>query len=171
MPVSSLSRSRLLQLAPPANNWRWLAVMPSDFGDARNIVVEEMTFPHVKIPAQGRFSGGSNTYYPTTHDVNSVNITFYEDEDFTALTYLTNWSRAVVNPDTGTYGYPIDYKREIKFEKFALDGRLVMTGTLFGCWPSELSDYNLNYNESGRMVTSCVFSVDSVTTSLVKTRR
>lgn len=163
MPSYALSRTRALTLAAPANNWRWLARMPIVPGGppATSVVADQIELVHRAIAPQPRFVGSMHQSYPTTSDVSSFSMSFYEDENYTATKYLYAWQALVID-EFGVHGMPVDYKKDILLEMYSITDQKGFTARLVGTWPSNVGNFSLSYNESGRLVVSCTFSADRV---------
>lgn len=163
MPSYALSRTRALTLAPPANNWRWLARMPIVPGgpSPTNVVADQIELVHRSIAPQPRFVGSTHQSYPTTSDVSSFSMSFYEDENYTATKYLYAWQALVID-EFGVHGMPVDYKKDILLEMYSITDQKGFTARILGTWPSNVGNFSLSYNESGRLVVSCTFSADRV---------
>lgn len=158
-----LSRSRAIAQQAPANNWRWIARMPSIPGApaATQVVAESIEFQFRSIAATPRFGGAMQRKFPTVTDVAAVNMSFYETEGYIATTYLDRWQKMIVD-DQGVFGMPREYKKNIVLELYSITESKLYTGMLIDVWPSQVGGFSLNYNDSGRIVVSCSFEVDRV---------
>lgn len=163
MPSFALSRTRAMSVAPPANNWRWLVRMPIVPGapSATSVIVDQMDFSHRSIAPQPRFVGSTHQNYPTTSDVSSFSASFYEDENYTATRYLYAWQSLVID-EFGVHGMPVEYKKDLLLEMYSLTDQKGFTGRVMGVWPTNVGNFSLSYNESGRLIVSCTFSADRV---------
>ncbi len=162
--IPSLSRNRAQQLAPPAIDWRWVVNLPSIPGapNSKNIVVEAIEFPHFSISAIPRFNGASNRHYPGISEISAFAMTFYEDNMFSATKYLYAWKSLVVDTN-GIYGVPADYKKDLRLRMYDIQDHIMFNGTLQECWPTNISSYSLNYNDSNRLTISAQFATDGST--------
>lgn len=157
----TISRERVIQLGAPAPDWLYFVRMPNvaGAGNSGDVIAEQISFPHKNIPANPRFGGATNTYYPGTSDVSSASISFYETEDYIVTRYLKAWQR-LVKDENDVYGMPIDYKKNIMFELYSREGRVTNVGILIGAWPTNISNFDVNYASSGKLTVSCNFSID-----------
>lgn len=153
----------VLSLPDSAPAWKWIVRMPIVAGAyLSSLYVEEISLPFNNTSSDGRYTGGSKTYYPSMTDISAVTITFYEDVNYTSMNYLLNWRALVVNPNTYFYGLPSVYKQPIEWELYnGVSGIPVMAGVLLGCWPTEISPFQLQFGSSDRIKISHTFSVDA----------
>jgi len=153
----------VLSIPDPAPAWQWLVRMPIvQGGFLSSIYCEEISLPFNNTSSDGRYTGGSKTYYPSMTDISAVTITFYEDVNYTVMNYLLNWRAIVVDPNTYFYGLPSAYKQPIEWELYnGVSNIPVMAGVLLGCWPTEISPFQLQFGSSDRIKISHTFSVDA----------
>jgi len=124
-----------------------------------------VTVGFTKIPAKARHGGATNTYFPDFNDIGTLSVTFYETKDYDCLKWLTEWRKKVVDPVTGIYGVPDEYKVTATLELYSFEegaSTPVVTYNLEGVWPSEVPDFTGSYDDSeGRVKWPVVFSVDT----------
>lgn len=130
------------------------------------IRAESVQVPHETISTTTTRTQARNRAFADSSTVNDMEITFYEDVNFTALAYLQQWQRAIVNeygvfqcpedgdPSKGQYGY----SKEIKVHVFDTVGLKKGVLVLEGCFPLQISPYEFG-SETGVIKTSCTFSV------------
>lgn len=102
--------------------------------------------------------------FPDQITTDSVRITFYEDYNFTVLTYLDRWKRSIVN-EYGVFRLPEGddgYARDIIAYLFDTTGLLRGTVTFSSCYPEQISGLDLN-SESNAIQISCQFSTQKIT--------
>ena len=125
--------------------------------------VEEVDLPFNNIQVASGWAGGSGfTYFPSTHDISSFSITFYEDIHATTMKWLLKWKSKVKDFSTGLYGLPDSengYKQNWTFILTDNKGNPVLRSKMTGMWPAETSNFTLN-TESARITISQTFSVD-----------
>lgn len=159
----SLERNFALDAPDPALTTLWKLQIP--FGDSVNFLfAESITATFQKIPAEARFSEGSNMYYPGNADVDGISIAFYETHDHLVGSWLVEWQKMVFNNSGGVYGAPINYKKPIIANLYSKHSKKpIKVLTYEGCWPTDRGPYELNYEEeTGRIKIQAQFSVDDV---------
>jgi hypothetical protein len=152
--------SKLLSLPSPQLDFKWVCLyLP--FNHPLHYV-ESIDVPWLNISVGDKTHAGSTyEYYPGTHDIQPVSITFYEDERATSLKYVTNWKSKVKSLETGFYNLPTVYKQEVRAQLLDTSNNPVVSITLTGVWPSETQSYSLKYTDAGRLVVTQSFSVDN----------
>lgn len=125
------------------------------------VFVEGINWPFRSIQNTTRFGGGKQWYYPEFYNTSPFNVVFYEDDNLSVATYLRLWRILIIHPN-GDYGVPADYKLPVSLSMWGwYDGRNpIYQGTVEGCWPTQPSNFDLSYNNDGRLTVSCAFSTD-----------
>lgn len=166
-PSGNLDRLNGELLNDPAPDWRYLVRFPEILGvtspmSREWVVAETFTFTHPSIPSQGRHGGGSMTYFPDFNDIAGSSITLYEDQYYSALFYIMQWRKLIID-DQGNYGVSNFYKKDLKVEAYSYQDSKnpVMVGTLHGTWPSEVSAFEYSYEGQDRIKVQVEFSVDA----------
>lgn len=160
--MPSMLRDYAIQAPDPALTSLWL-VQIGNGGAVTYLIAEQMTATFPKIPANARFSSGSNNYFPGLKDVDSVSITFYESHDYQVSQWLKTWALQVCD-ENGNYGAPSVYKQTICLNLFSKpSSKPVQVVNYQGCWPTDKNAFELNYSDdTGRLVVQATFAVDSV---------
>lgn len=157
-----LNRERVFNLKDPALPTRWFVNVP-DGGDIYTIVAEKITATFPKIPAKSRFTSGRMQYYPDNNEIDGLTITFYETYDYDVTRWLSRWRGRVVHKD-GSYGIPVDYKKEITAQLYLPGSDTPSVTCVYkGAWPTDQSAFNLSYeDEANRIMVEAQFSVDEL---------
>ena len=122
----------------------------------------------INIPMENVQSTTSRTQarlrnFPDQIQVNSLDITFYEDYNYTALTYFTKWQMSIVN-EYGVFRIPggnEGYARDIYAYLFDTVGLLKGTVKFENCYPEQISGLDFN-SESNAIKIRCTFSVQGI---------
>lgn len=122
----------------------------------------------IKIPFESIQSSTARTQarlrnFPDQINVDSIDITFYEDYNYTTLTYLEKWKRSIVN-EYGVFRLPEGddgYARDIYAYLFDTVGLLKGSVKFEGCYPQQISPLDFN-SESQAVKISCNFSVNRI---------
>lgn len=159
----------LSSIPDPMPSWLWRVNIPSLINglslDPR--FIEEIRLPFNNSQAEPRYSGGRRKFYPGIVEVGACEIVFYGDVNNTSANYLKTWREEIIRYQGGfpIYGLPgkhgNGYKKTIRWEMYSMDGNLVTTGKLIGCFPTEISELSLNYSSSDRIKFTQNFSVDA----------
>lgn len=161
-----LDRNTAFAVADPSLTSAWIVRVPF-VSSQIEVVAEQVTATVYKVPAQARFTQGSNQYYPGTGDIDGLSITFYETHDLKVSTWLNAWKTLVFDPSNGVYGVPATYKKPILVEMYSqFQQSPIKRLTYSGCWPTDQGPYELSYaEETGRTTIQAQFSVDSISTT------
>lgn len=122
----------------------------------------------IKIPFEQIQSTTARTQarlrnFPDQINVDSMDITFYEDYNYTTLTYLNKWMRSIVN-EYGVFRLPEGedgYARDIYAYLFDTVGLLKGSVKFEGCYPQQISPIDFG-SESTAVKISCNFSVNRI---------
>lgn len=166
----NLTQIQKLQSRPdPQLNFKWVAEqsklpfgLPSTYLEGIDI-----SFNNIKVQ-EAIYGGSGYSYYPGTHDISAFSIQLYEDHEGNALRWILYWKSKIKSFKTGAYGLPGAYKQPLSILLLDTKNNPVTRIKLTGVWPSETSNYQLNYTDSGRIIVSQSMSVDSQEISFLK---
>lgn len=167
---------KLLSLPDPLLSFKWVCLLLpfQDITRMRPEYVEAVDLPFNNIGvAQGVFSAGGFTMYPTSHTVSTLAVTFYEDRFGTAGAYLQYWKSLVKNFETGEYGLPHSgiststskpgYKQDILVALLDQKNEIVVRARVKDVFPSDTNALSLNYTDgTSRITMQQTFSVDDI---------
>lgn len=164
--------------ADPAPSWRFRVALPTDvatnpfgagsevgnaFGagssDMINMRAEMVDVNHTYLDMQPSYVQGTQIHYPRAYTIDPIDITFYEDVNYTAFKFFTTWRNKIVDRN-GNYGLPKDYKRTIDIFMQDYAGNEPMQFRYLGCWPMRVHAFQLNGEATDRVRTAVTFSVD-----------
>jgi len=122
----------------------------------------------IKIPFESINSTTSRTQarlrnFPDQINVESIDITFYEDYNYTALTYLDKWKRSIVN-EYGVFRLPggdDGYAKDIYAFLFDTTGILKGIVQFENCYPEQITPINFG-STSDVVKISCSFNVQYI---------
>ena len=159
--VEGLSRQAALSAPDPALTSLWIVQVPAA---GVNVIAETMTMSFIKVPAEARFAGGKNKYYPGFAEMDGISITFYETHDHKVSAWLQEWQRQIYDPETEIYGIPAKYRKNITANLFSkASNKAAKVVTYYDCWPTDRGPYELNYSDlTGRIVIQAQFAVNKV---------
>ena len=150
-----------LQTNDPALNFRWKAVGFAQACQLDDQYVEKMTAAWARFESSPLYVDGSNNYYHSVVDHEPINVSFYLDKTFTAVTQIMEWSKLVCKD--GRYGLPVNYKKNFEMHLLANDSDSAMAVfQVIGAWPSGMDDLELSYDSSDRLILTVNFSVDEI---------
>lgn len=159
--ASPFTLEALTDRREPAYNFKWrCSKLPWDM-DVTYVESVSLPFPTYDV-ADPLFGGATFFYYPGFVRLDSFSLMMYEDQDFSTTTWVTGWMYLIRNPVTGIYSLPKDYKREVHFELVNDKNEPTVVARLIGCWPSQVSNFDLNYTESGRLGLNITMSADAI---------
>jgi hypothetical protein len=156
-----LNRLSALSAPEPALTSLWKVMIDSG---STLLLAESMTLSWIKVPAEGRFAGGKNQYFPGFAEMDGLAITFYETHDHAVGKWLQEWQRQIYDPATEIYGIPGAYRKKITanlYSKYSQQAAKAVT--YVDCWPTDRGPYELNYSDdTGRIVIQAQFAVNKV---------
>lgn len=152
--------AKILAMPDPMLQFKWVALslpfdMPGEY-------METIDLPFNNVaPSEGVYIGGRFMYFPGTHTVSAFSASFYEDRNAKALKWIQEWKSKIKNFQTGAYGLPADYKRDIVVRQLDQKNEPIFDVRLIDCWPADTSPLSMSYTDgSGRVVIQQNFSVD-----------
>lgn len=151
---------RILALPDPQLAFKWIS-KPLPFGHKAEYV-EAVDINHNNIAAsEGVYFGSRFVYFPGTHTIAAFTLTLYEDRLGTSQKWINDWKSRVKDMESGAYGLPSDYKRNIEVQLLDQKNLPVATYKMIDCWPTDTQPFSLNYTDgSGRITVAQTFSVD-----------
>jgi hypothetical protein len=162
---SRLTVLDLLKSMPdPLLSFKWVCTeLPLDH-PVHYVESINLPFLNVGIGDKAHASAGYS-YFPSTHDISSFSITFYEDSNAKSSKFLWKWKNEIKDFSTGLYNLPgsdgSGYKKTIKVALLDTANNKVLSANLLGVWPADTDSLNLNYTEvGGRITISQTFSID-----------
>ena len=158
-----ITLDEFLTTPEPAPLWRHQIQFPEINGIAippAQVVGGSFTFPFVD--AEARAHSGSYTYYPQFNNIDAIDVTFLETEDYTITKYLYRWLDLVFSGEDGTYSESARFKRNIVLIMNNNRGDEAFRVIYNGTFPTRINQIDPSENEEYYRV-SCNFSVDSNT--------
>jgi len=146
----------------PLLDFYWYCVeLPFDLDPS---YVETVTLPVPSINMKPVFMGARFRQYPGFRELSAFDITLYEDVSLRSFRWVEDWRNRVMDPETGTYFLPGNYKRSMKFA--LTDGRTtdtpVLTATLIDVWPTTTSAIELTNSGGQPIKVRQNFAIDDV---------
>ena len=145
----------------PHLSFDWSIVLP--FNSSINNYVEEITAPAWQWSGpEAVFRGGQQMYYPERMEVGTLEIVLYEDNKFTASSYIDAWMQRIGNPNTGLLNYPAEYKKNITIIAQDAAQNPIATLVYFNCWPISRGQVSLQSSSSERTRITVSLSTDGM---------
>jgi hypothetical protein len=162
--------SQLLAHNDPLLNFRW--VIQESFANLPHRFVERIDIPFNNIQLrEGVYNASSFTYYPGFHNVSGFGITFYEDDCATVTQWIEGWKNAIKDFSTGLYNLPVSYKHNLEVILIDAKGDPIVKATLEGIFPTETSNFSLEYSSSSRISVEQQFSCDNCKLEYLKSSK
>ena len=161
----SITLDQFHNLKPPAPTWKYLVYLPNNIPETNRIepvYVENGTFTFPTVDSDARFNSGSYEYFPQFNNIDAIDITFIETEDYDITNFMYKWFGLVVHEDDGTYGIASEFKRQIRVVLLNEQGTEKANITYNGAFPTRRSTLNLG-SEDNFVRVEQNFSVDSST--------
>lgn len=145
----------------PAPLWRHRVQLPVIEGvliPPVQIIGGSFSFPFVD--SEARAHSGSYTYYPQFNNIDAIDITLLETENYSITRYFYLWFARVVNDADGTYYPSSHFKRVTQLTMQNNLGQDAITIKYNGTFPTRLPNIEPSENEEYYRV-SINLSVDS----------
>lgn len=156
------SIQKLMARPDPLMSFHWMCLdgtlpfgLPCEY-------LESIDIPFTNVKTDTVFSGSGYLSYPLSHEVEAFNMVLYEDSESSAVKWVNDWKSKIKDFNTGSYGLPSEYKRDITVGMLSNNGAVSVRYTLIGVWPTQTANLSLNYTESGRITISQSFAIDDV---------
>ena len=128
---------------------------------AQSVQVPHEQISSVTVRTQARLRNFADSI-----QLSNLVITFYEDYKYSALSYLQNWRKAIVN-DYGVFRCPNGndgYAKTIRVYVFDTVGVKKGCFIFYNCYPEQIDTYEYgNGQNPGIIHTSCSFSTSRMT--------
>lgn len=161
--MPSTSIEVLLARSEPQFSWKWTyGAETLPFGLHYSFVESASIGFNGVTAGQPIFVNAGFMQMPGNHETEQLSITFYMDGAGSVLKWLESWKRRIKDFDTGLYNGQSEYKRDLQFHLQDTRGSVNSRLLYKGCFPLVTSALDLSYNESGHLVLSQPFSVDSM---------
>lgn len=155
----SAARARL----DPLLSFNWYCdLIPIDGVGLSWEFVEEATLPFIELEQVSNYKAGKMYHYPHHYSIGTLSLKFYEDIQGSATQYLDAWRRKIVDPDSGLFYLPKDYKKDITITILDPAKSTVMFLEYTGCWPMRSDPYQMTSGSAERIAPSVEFSVDEL---------
>lgn len=159
------SRSTVLSLRDPAGMGRWIAFFDATLIGRGGINVESIEVPLLETGSHERVYGGEGYSFPNFASKAPIQVSIYEDDQYSATNWIQNWKLKIYDPKTQIYGLPVDYLKDLTVFLLPVDSNTKPTGkiTIEGLFPIETSGRSFNYHTiDGRIVLQASFSARAI---------
>jgi hypothetical protein len=155
----SAARARL----DPLLSFNWYCDLPLIDGTELSWeFVEEATLPFIEFEQTSIYRAGKQYHYPHHYNIGTLSLKLYEDSQGIATRYLDAWRRKIVDPDSGLFYLPKDYKKTITVTILDQAKATAMFLEYTGCWPMRSDAYQMTSGSAERIAPSVEFSVDEI---------
>jgi len=144
------------------NLFRVISLGGTTFNQNQLIYVTTTTLPakaitNVEVPFMGlRFNVPGTVNYPNSA---GWQVTFRMDSAFNIRSILEAWQQSVFSDitSTGAYNIPsLDQANQIVLALIDKQGNVLKTYTLYGAWPQQIGELNLDITTAGEVLTQPV---------------
>ena len=122
---------------------------------------QEVSVPHEQISSTTIRTQARLRNIPDSITLSNLSITFYEDYNYSAYSYLQNWKKAIIN-DYGVFRCPQGedgFAKTIKVHVFDTVGLKKGAFIFDNCYPEQIDTYNFSTGENPNIIkTVCSFS-------------
>lgn len=139
MPVETMDVQTMLGIrSEPKRKNRWILEMDGvDVFTLLSAARPQVTFGEVEIPYLNL-----RRYYAGKATPGTMPVTLIDYIAPSASQKVTEWSRRIFDPATGTMGYPEFYQKDVTLKMLSPTGEVVEKWVLKDCWPQDI-----NFNE------------------------
>lgn len=137
------------------------SVTPENGMEDINHRVTSFETPFRSFESKEISQANSNWKSASNNSVGQITMILDEFEDGKTLEYLTTWHEMIRNPN-GSYNVPFMYKKDITFYRVSGTQMDLHRHTYRGCWVSEISPIQNNYESNGVLQYSATLMVDNV---------
>src|SRR6478736_4630099 len=124
--------------------------------------IEEVTLPQIEFEQFNNYRAGKNYHYPNSYNLNTLQVKTYGDVSAKAINYFTSWQLSILDPSTGLYFTPDQFKKPIKITTLDATNLTVAIFELHGCWPTNVDQFVFTSGQADRITPTITFSVDSL---------
>lgn len=124
---------------------------------------QEVVVPHEQIVSTTARTQARLRNFPDSIQISNLSITFYEDYNYSALSYFQKWRKCVIN-DYGVFRCPSGndgYARTLKVHVFDTVGLKKGVFVFSNCYPEQIESYTYG-SDVGSIKTTCSFSTNRV---------
>lgn len=149
-----MDRRILERLRHPALQGRWVANIDGFLPE--ELIIESIAGnPVYKTGETSRFYQGRMMGFPDVATLDSIQIAFYETHAFDTSDFFYRWSLKKFDPETGIYGLPKQYMKNLTANLFTINNSVAPKAALkfIRVWPMDNQAFDLSYvNAEGRIV-------------------
>lgn len=130
-------------------------LMSTDFSDKTGLTlfVRRVNIPGTQIETKEYLSDRTPIDMPITYKNSPLKISFMCDPTYKHRQYFEEWMHAVINPVSMTAGFYDEFISNIKIKTFDVTGNIRSIMELTECYPVDVSDIELSYDEESSVVT------------------
>jgi hypothetical protein len=125
-------------------------------------MVEQATIPLVEFEPVSNYRAGKMYHYPSHQSLGTLSLTHYEDVNGQTTNYYRTWQGLIMDPETGLYNVPDDYKKTVRVTLLDVTKKEVLIFTYYGCWPSRIESYSLVSGSPERITPAVELTVDDM---------
>jgi len=151
----------------PLFNFQWYC-MGLPFGGEADYV-ETINLPFPSLNMKPVFGAGIYAQFAGFQEISAFDITFHEDVSLRTRKWLAGWLSLIRNQDTGAYGLPSAYKRDISIALYSGRGptkdqavKPVARATLLNCWPVQSGPWDLTNTGAEALKVQQNFATDGM---------
>jgi hypothetical protein len=150
----------LLARQEPYWSYRWTALIPGFY----RLYVEACDLPIFRTYSTNTVVRASRTfvYAGVSEGATSFSMSFFEDQELRTLDFLRTWNSEIQDQETGEYYLPYNYKRDMQVDLQSIEGNVIKTIKLLGCFPANVSPYPLQSATAERVIVQATFSADGI---------
>ena len=139
----------------------WVAFIRDNGSDPiESIYIDSVQLPSIRIEQSNVYRYGVNVNYAGGVSVDNCTINLFNDRTGKALKFASSWLNAVYNFETGNYGSPSEYKKDITVFLLTVTGEIVCVIDLIGCFPASFNSISLTNSTAELMPVVLDLSVD-----------
>lgn len=155
-------------------SWRYRVQLPADLPGLTpppGYLVASSSIPIWALENEARFIGGTFRYFPKEYQVDSLDLTFLEQPNFSVFNFFQKWFNMVVRTGQGNlsrrgvFGRPggeFGYAKNIIVSRLTHQGEVGLRLEYKECWPMRITQTEASSDQSAPVITSVSISVNDV---------
>lgn len=124
------------------------------------IYIDSLQLPSIRVEQSTVYRQGINVNYAGGVSVDNCTMNLFNDRTGKALKLASSWINSVYNFETGNYGSPAEYKKDITVYLMTVTGDIICQIDLVGCFPTSFNSLSLTNASSDLMPVVLDLSVD-----------
>lgn len=146
----------------PQHSYRWEFFVRGMFGvdEDLHFYAQRTAIPTISQEViRRRYCGKEYTFSGRESSPKIIRCTFYDNQELQIYRFFYKWMKQMNDPSTNRKVNPINYKKEVEIRlKDNTDGIITESFRFENCYPSEVTEAELDYSSSGILTFDVMFT-------------